>query len=253
MLTNLIAYLTAALLVFAPIMAVTTELNNQPIPYAGPSSNPEISPDLLPVVSYTTLAEPGNDVGFVVAVIRNDAGVPVSLLSNSVTLTDKDGKTHEESYNTVCPNVLMPGSYGYMLCDVYGAGIKLEDAEATFKLEPWANHIQDKEAKLYATADEYQDSGRYEYMKEYVLPIRIANDTSNAVTRVSAYAAMFDAEDKLMFVANANTYNVMLAPGEDVTLLAEIPDWIAAQWELAGIKPTRMDVIGSGEITSNLK
>lgn len=187
---------------------------------------------------------PGDDTGYFYARIENTGDAPLSVtLSDLVVFSDNDEIILSDSYITTTPSntIIEPGNHLYVaefLWDSALEGATVSDYKFSAKAGTSKRTIEriPGEAVLDLTDSDGTDN---------YIHVTFTNTTAALISDFHVVAAIYDADDNLIFVDSTSLSSISVHPNSTITVKLYIDRKLMDYYEANNLTPTTVDAIVS--------
>lgn len=181
---------------------------------------------------------------YVYAQVENTGDKPVKFSSSLFEIFDAEGNVIDNKEPYTCyPEILAPGEVGYL-----ASYITIDDQSDVAFVDDYTLTVVGKAENSDSTLRLPTESAAQEipyskYSSEYALLSTVTNDQEDIVRDVTVAFAVYDQNDKLMYVEDSSAYSVGILPGQSVEIRESLYRSELETWESEGLEPTRLETI----------
>ena len=186
----------------------------------------------------------GEDTGYFYAKVENTGDAPVSVsLSDLVIFSENDEIILSDSYISTTPSntIIEPGNYLYVtefLWDSALEGTKISDYKFSAKAGNSKRSIERIPCEATISLSESNGTDNYIY-------VTFTNETTEPMFDFHIVAAMYDANETLIFVKSTSLSSISVHPGSTVTAKIFIDSDLIDYYQVNDILPAAVDAIVS--------
>ncbi len=189
----------------------------------------------------------GDDSGYLYARIENTGDAAIGVGTGSlVCFTEDDEILLTESFIASYPSyiTLLPGEYVYANSFIWNGA--LQDGKiADYKLS-FEKYNYTSEYLLVPCEATFDLPGKDSY--ENYLYVTFTNPTDQIISDFKISAALYDAQNTLLFADGASTGSVAVHPSSSVTVRINVPNDVVTYYHVHNLVPTTVDALVQYEI-----
>lgn len=192
----------------------------------------------LVLPSYNELFE-----GVLSAKIQNTGNVTLQVEEGLYELLDKDGvKLKDCTWVPLFPGTLEPGQVGYLYVSECPDDVKTADGIASHTLDLKAStNVYQRYKRMEATARVAPPRSSYSELP--YLEATVVNATEAAVYDITVVFAVYDSEDKLLYVQENTAYNAGVPAGGTILIGEDLDRQVKEYLDANEMTISRVDVI----------